>query len=74
MRKAERLDYVYDEICRLHKKYLPDWRFQQFILNYISWHYEEFECDGFYLEDDEIVKKIKEFIKNMVGERFNETD
>ena len=72
MRKTERLDYVYNEICRLHKKYFPDWRFQQFILNYISWYVTKYGNDGFYIEDNKIVKFIKEFIKDSIGERFDD--
>lgn len=67
MRKAERLDYVYDEICRLHRKYMADWRFQQFILNYLSWYVTKCGNDGFYIEDDKIIKFIKEFIKDSTG-------
>lgn len=72
MRKAERLDYVYDEMCRLHKKYMSDWRFQQFILNYLSWYVTKYGNDGFYIEDEKIIKFIKEFIKDSVGENFND--
>lgn len=67
MRKSERLDYVYDEICRLHKKYLSDWRLQQFILNYLSWYVTKYGNDGFYNENEKIVKFIKEFIKDSIG-------
>lgn len=74
MRKSERLDYAYDEICRLHKKYICDWRIQQTILNYLSWHVSKYGTDGFYNEDDKIVERFKEFLKDNIGERFNEAD
>lgn len=74
MRKSERLDYAYDEICRLHKKYIVDWRIQQTMYNFICWHMEKFGNDGFYNEDDVVVTRFKEFIKDSVGERFNEAD
>ena len=74
MRKSERLDYTYDEICRLHKKYIPDWRFNQMIINFLYWHMKKFGNDGFYNEDDKIIERFKEFLKDSVGERFNETD
>lgn len=74
MRKSERLDYAYDEICRLHKKYICDWRIQQTMFNFLCWHMEKFGNDGFYNEDDKVVERFKEFLKDSVGERFNEAD
>jgi hypothetical protein len=73
MRKSERLDYTYDEICRLHKKYIPDWRFNQTIINFLYWHMKKFGNDGFYNEDDKIIERFKEFLKDSVGaERFED--
>jgi len=36
MRNPERLDEFYAKLCELHKKYVPDWRFDQFISNYVN--------------------------------------
>lgn len=67
MRKSERLDYFYDEMCRLHKKYVPDWRFNQMMLNYLSWHLGKFGNDGFYVEEDDMIDRFRQFISDMMG-------
>jgi hypothetical protein len=46
---------------------LPDWRFGQFILNFISWYYNKYKTDIFYIEDDEMIKYIKEFVNKVMG-------
>lgn len=74
MRNAERLDYFYNEICRLHKKYLPQWRFGQLCSNFFGWLMSTQKQDLFFLEEDEMLKYFKMYIKEVVGERFNETD
>ena len=33
MRKVERLDAIYAQLCEIHKKYFPDMRLGQFLLN-----------------------------------------
>ena len=67
MRKSERLDYFYDKMSRLHKKYLPDWRFNQMIINYLPWHLEKFGNDGFYVEEDDMINRFRQFISDMTG-------
>lgn len=67
MRKAERLDYFYDEMSRLHKKYLCDWRFNQMIINYLSWHLQNFGNDGFYVEEDDMIDRFRQFLSDMTG-------
>ena len=63
MRKAERLDYFYDEMCRLHKKYMCDIRWLQFTQG----------RDLFFPEEDEMLRWLKEYIKEVVGEeRFED--
>ena len=72
MRNPDRLDKFYEEIKELHKKYLSDWRFQQLILNYLSWFVGKYGTDGFYIEEDKCIESIKEFFKFTIGERFDE--
>jgi hypothetical protein len=72
MRKAERLDYFYDEKCRLHKKYLPDWRVGQLDSNFYGWLTSSQGKDMFFPEEDEMLKWFKTYIKEMVGERFED--
>lgn len=74
MRKADRLDYYYDEKCRLHKKYLPDFRAGQLDSNFYGWLMSVQGRDLFFLEEDEMLKWFKMYIKEMVGEKWNETD
>ena len=60
MRDAARLDKFYDTLKECHKKYLPDWRFGQLIINFIS------DCgDPFYYEEDKMLEKLEEYIKKM---------
>lgn len=66
MRDINRLDNFYEKLKEIHKQ-LPDWRFGQFIMNFIGWYYEKYERDCFYIEDDQILKYIKEFINEIKG-------
>ena len=54
MRDPNRLQPLYNEICRIHKENCPDWRFGQLIINILSEN-----GDIFYVEDDEIIEKIE---------------
>ena len=72
MRKSERLDYFYDEKCRLHKKYLNDWRVGQLDSNFYGWLMAQGR-DLFFPEEDEMLRWFKQYIKEMVGEeRFED--
>ena len=65
MRDSARLDKFYDTLKEYHKKYLPDWRFGQLIINFIS------DCgDPFYYEEDELIEKFKEYMTRM-GDIYN---
>ena len=68
MRKSERLDYFYDEMSRLHKKYLPQWRFGQLCSNFFGWLMSAQGRDIFFPEEDEMLKWFKEYLKEVVGE------
>ena len=58
MRDPNRLQHLYNEICRIHKENCPDWRFGQLIINILSEN-----GDIFYVEDDKIIKKIESYFK-----------
>lgn len=62
MRSPERLDEFYNYLCEIHKKYFCDWRFGQFIYNFLSWYGK----DPFYLEEDKMKELIEQFI-NEIG-------
>ena len=57
MRDPNRLYDFYDELRKLHMIYVPDWRFGQMIMNVFC------TTDIFYLEEDEILQKVKEYFK-----------
>lgn len=61
MRDPNRLDYFYDKIKEDHKKYFPDWRFGQLIMNFLS-----YAGDPFYMEEERFLSKWKEFVKDTV--------
>lgn len=63
MRNPERLNSFYDELKRIHKTYFPDWRFMQFIINYQRWQETHYHNDGFHLEEDAAMERIKEYIE-----------
>ena len=72
MRKTERLDYFYDEKCRLHKKYLPNWRVGQLDSNFYGWLIHTQGRDLFFPEEDEMLRWFKTYIKEVVGEEFED--
>ena len=63
MRNIQRLDYFYDELKKLHKTYFPDWRFMQFVSNYLNWHMTHYGSDGFYCEEDDTMKRLYEYVQ-----------
>lgn len=58
MRNSERLDEFYAKLCELHKKYVPDWRFGQFISNYVN----DTGRDIFFDEEDNTLELIEEWL------------
>jgi hypothetical protein len=67
VRDLNRLDTFYEKIKTYHKENFPDLRFSQLMINFFYWHKGEYKTDGFYLEEDEYLKRFKEFISNMTG-------
>lgn len=64
MRDINRIDTFCAEIAKLWKENFPDWRFGQFIFNFLSWYGK----DPFFLEEDKLLEQIKLFIASMRGE------
>ena len=62
MREPNRLNGFYNILKIYHKKYMPDIRFMQFINNFLRWHQETYNDDGFYVEDDEFLKRLNRYI------------
>lgn len=59
MRKPERLDKFYDELCRIHKTYFPDWREFQLFYNMFG----DMTEDPFFWETDKALQFIEEYAK-----------
>lgn len=64
MRDINRIDTFCAEIAKIWKENFPDWRFGQFIFNFLSWYGK----DPFFLEEDKLLEQIKLFIASMKGE------
>lgn len=69
MRDPNRLDYFYETLKNYHKWYFTDWRFSQLIINFLNWHLNKYGTDGFYVEEDEMLKKFNEF-KDDIGVKY----
>ena len=66
MRNPERLTKCYEEIKTLHAEKVPDWRIGQLFINFIRWHDFVYRTDTFYIEEDEFIKRFKEFLESSV--------
>ena len=68
MRDVKKLDNFYLTLKNIHQEDFPDWRFGQFIHNFITW------CGGeiFYLEEYEFLAKLHAYVretKSVCGKR-----
>lgn len=70
MRNAKRLDNFYLTLKNIHQENFPDWRFGQFICNFIHWC----KKDIFYLEEDSFITIVYEYVKEMNGIRGIKTE
>ena len=57
MRNPERIYPLWDKLFEAHSIY-PDWRFGQFLVNFLGWYGR----DAFFPEDDEWLKIIDQYI------------
>lgn len=64
MRNPDRLDTFYDELKNIHKNTFPDWRFGQFMCNFMGWLYQEKRLDAFFPEEEEMMTYIRSFSKS----------
>ena len=57
MRDPDRIEPFLNEVGKMWKEKVPDWRFGQLIYNMFS------ECpDPFFLEEDRFLLKLKDFL------------
>lgn len=61
MRNPDRLYSFYHQLCDIHMRTFPDWRFGQFCSNFIGWVYSEKKRDIFFPEEDEMLSLLKEY-------------
>ena len=62
MRDPARLNKITNFILMYWAAY-PDWRFMQLMENFRSWY----GADPFYMDDDEFIKKFRDFMKIKCG-------
>lgn len=60
--QPEKLNELYMELNRVHLEYKPQWRFGQFMHNFFNWVYTKKLKDIFYIEEDEMIKLLKEYV------------
>lgn len=60
MRDPNRLDTFYVELAKIHKENFPDWRFGQFMLNFLRWY-----GDPFFLEEGRFLEAVREFVDDI---------
>lgn len=72
MRDPNRLDAFYTEKCRLHKKYLPDFRAGQLDSNFYGWLMAEKKMDLFFPEEDNMIEYFREYVKSVVGDKWSD--
>ena len=65
MRDINRLDTFYENLKKIHKINIPDWRFGQFMLNFMSWFYTKYKNDIFYVEESRMIELFNEYFKEM---------
>ena len=59
MRDMSRIDKFLDELEDIWKKHCPDWRFGQMISNVLN----TFDIDPFFIEEEEMIKRIRNFFE-----------
>ena len=63
MRDINRIDKFCNELAEIWKTNCPDWRFGQLIGNVLS----DYDASTFYMEDDEMIEKIRNFFEPKVN-------
>lgn len=53
-----------EELARIWSR-LPDWRFGQLMINFRYWLEQNRKGDGFYLEDDEYIRLLGEYVDSL---------
>lgn len=62
MRDASRIDEFMDRVGELWGTHAQDMRFGQLMICFNAWHERHYRRDIFYLEEDELLMRLKEFL------------
>lgn len=65
MRNPNRLYKFYENLRDIHMTHFSDWRFGQFMINFMDWYYNRYGRDIFYIEDDKMSIIFDEFVISM---------
>jgi len=71
MRDPNRIDYYCDELANLWHK-VPDWRLSQLMKNALNAWVDQHGTDPFYVEDEDFLGFLFEYITKIVGAKENE--
>lgn len=63
MRDPERLETFYAQLKKVHQEKFPDWRFGQFMSNFLGWVAQK--RDIFFPEEDEMEVYLKQFARGL---------
>lgn len=70
MRDPDRLDNLYEAMLKVHKEKFSDWRFGQFMSNFLSWCIGTGRCPNIlFQEDDKWEQWVEEYA---MGMKWNE--
>lgn len=61
IRDSERIDVFTAELNRIWKKYFLDWRFGQFMMNFLGFVQSKKNRDPFFPEEKEMLTYLKEY-------------
>lgn len=61
MRDVERIKPFCEKLRGYWKEKIPDWRFGQFMSNFLGWVMNETQRDIFFIEDDEMSEYLDRF-------------
>lgn len=68
MRNPNRLYDFYDKLRDIHMEHFPDWRFGQFMTNFLKTCQRGAYSDPFYWEEDRFLEEVNKFVERMKGD------
>nr|DAD94468.1 MAG TPA: Protein of unknown function (DUF1040) [Siphoviridae sp. cttFh17] len=61
IRNPARIDQFTAELNRIWKKYFPDWRYGQLMMNFLGWVSCDKKIDPFFIEENKMLTYLKEY-------------